>query len=71
MAAIVFSGGQVLETDAPASEVVAGFSGKEGFVLGQWVTIETEAGDLHINPEQIAFITDAPIDDEDDHDHAH
>ena len=68
MAAIVFSGGQVLETDAPATEVVQGLSSEDGFVLGRWVTLDTPEGALHINPEQIAFITDAEIDDEEEPD---
>ena len=66
MAAIVFSGGQVLETEAPADEVVRGLSSDDGFVSGRWVTLDTAEGSLHINPEQIAFITDAEFEEEEE-----
>ena len=64
MAVVVFSGGHAIEADAPASEIVGAFSSQDGFVLGQWVTVDTGAGEIHINPEQIAYITDESIPEE-------
>jgi hypothetical protein len=53
MAVIVMQGGEGLVVPGEASEVLERLRGAEGFV-----EVETQHGELHLNPASVAFVKD-------------